>query len=65
MATMKCPYRHDLVVGDMPASVARLGGQGVCQGSWNRGGAMHMAHWMGGIYHPTHWMPLPPAPEDA
>jgi hypothetical protein len=40
----------------------QFGGKGIVQGAWNRGGAMHMEHWMGGIYEPTHWMPLPSPP---
>lgn len=45
-------------------------GKSVVQGAWNRGGAMHMPHWMtpqSYLFDPTHWHPmiaLPAPPPD-
>jgi hypothetical protein len=38
---------------------------GIAQGAWNSGGAMHLPHWMGDVTQPTHWMPLPSPPSGA
>lgn len=57
-------YGHESAPKDGTSVLLWRQGALIQEGSWNRGGALHMPHWMtpGKLFNPTHWHPAPAPP---